>query len=401
MSSFTWLDYSEHDRQKAMEVVRLFAEKGTVDELGIGTVRDAFSDLLFPGTSTLHTRARYFLFIPWVYRRLEGREWGSGAELAAQARKDELALIGPLVEGGETEGVIGIEARQSLKRLPSLLYWQGLWVLGFRICESGRAAFHRQLAVVSRRRGSDALRTDDGEVVSQGGRVFWHPAIPEAPKGFPKEVSFQLTSAEARYIQDRARERVGQSLLAWLLREGKGLEEAAFPWEHPRLGEMRADHREQLQHARNLSDAMHGAPLLYNLMLAEQADRNGLVELYREAMAEWAESLAGRNHELRQWDQNAMWKLVLRQNPRVAMRTQDFVGRWLAIACNPVTAAAVPQNTKARGMIADRERALKGAQARLGNRRALELWNGDAGTAPLSYRWSNVQSLVADVLAAT
>ena len=66
-----------------------------------------------------------------------------------------------------------------------------------------------------------------------------------------------------------------------------------------------------------------------------------------------------------------------------------------------MTAAAVSQNAKARSMISDRERALKGAQARLSNRRALELWNGDAGTAPLSYRWSNVRTLVADVLAAT
>jgi Family of unknown function (DUF6361) len=34
-------------------------------------VRDTFSDLLFPGTSTLHSRGRYVLFIPWIYQAIE------------------------------------------------------------------------------------------------------------------------------------------------------------------------------------------------------------------------------------------------------------------------------------------------------------------------------------------
>jgi len=70
-SSFAWLDHSESDRRKALDVVDLFREQGTRDELGIGTVRDALADSLFPGISTIQTRAKYFLFIPWIYRALE------------------------------------------------------------------------------------------------------------------------------------------------------------------------------------------------------------------------------------------------------------------------------------------------------------------------------------------
>ena len=61
MSAFVWLDYSERERRKMLDVVDLFREHDTRDELGIGSVRDAFADLLFPGTSTIMTRARYFL----------------------------------------------------------------------------------------------------------------------------------------------------------------------------------------------------------------------------------------------------------------------------------------------------------------------------------------------------
>lgn len=71
MSTFVWLDYSERERRKMLDLVDLFKEHDTRDELGIGSVRDAFSDMLFPGTSTIMTRARYFLLVPWTYQRLE------------------------------------------------------------------------------------------------------------------------------------------------------------------------------------------------------------------------------------------------------------------------------------------------------------------------------------------
>jgi hypothetical protein len=47
-----------------LDVINFFLEKETREELGIGTVRDAFADRFFPGTSIIQTRACYFLFIP-------------------------------------------------------------------------------------------------------------------------------------------------------------------------------------------------------------------------------------------------------------------------------------------------------------------------------------------------
>jgi hypothetical protein len=44
-------------------VLEHFNEQGSVDELGLGSLRDAISNTLFPGTSVLLTRLRYFLFI--------------------------------------------------------------------------------------------------------------------------------------------------------------------------------------------------------------------------------------------------------------------------------------------------------------------------------------------------
>ncbi len=64
MSTFTWIDHSEKQRRQILEAIDLFREKDTRDELGLAGIRDAFSDMLFPGTGSLQTRARYFFFVP-------------------------------------------------------------------------------------------------------------------------------------------------------------------------------------------------------------------------------------------------------------------------------------------------------------------------------------------------
>jgi Family of unknown function (DUF6361) len=135
MSTFVWLDYSERERRKMLDVIDLFREHDTRDELGIGSVRDAFADMLFPGTSTIMTRARYFLLVPWTYQKLEKQKVGS-VEISAKARRAELSLVQPIEDSDDNDGKIGKLAKTTLKRLPSSVYWQGLGVWGIR-CFAG------------------------------------------------------------------------------------------------------------------------------------------------------------------------------------------------------------------------------------------------------------------------
>jgi hypothetical protein len=128
---FTWVDFAEDDRRKMADVIALFSEKDTRDELGLGGIRDAFADLLFPATSTIQTRARYFLFIPWIYQELERRRTPP-ADIERLARRDEIRLIHALENGRETEGVIGSLAKDRLMRLRSSIYWAGLGKLRIR-----------------------------------------------------------------------------------------------------------------------------------------------------------------------------------------------------------------------------------------------------------------------------
>ena len=55
-----------------------------------------------------------------------GQEKVPSAKMVERARYSETRLIYALLAGGENEGVIGGEARKSLQRLPSNIYWLGL-----------------------------------------------------------------------------------------------------------------------------------------------------------------------------------------------------------------------------------------------------------------------------------
>ena len=66
-----WIDFSKSERSKVLSVLDLLQEKGTLDELGIAPIRDGFANIFFPGTSTIQTRAKYFLIVPYALRDLE------------------------------------------------------------------------------------------------------------------------------------------------------------------------------------------------------------------------------------------------------------------------------------------------------------------------------------------
>src|SRR5688572_3474879 len=131
MASLTWLDYSDTERRKLLDVVDMFRDRDTRDELGIGTVRDAFADLFSPGTSTIQARAKYFPIIPWLYRQLEAK--GQVSDAWRAIGDAERRLIDVLLDSDDSKATIGSQARRSLKRIPSRIYWTGLERWGSRL----------------------------------------------------------------------------------------------------------------------------------------------------------------------------------------------------------------------------------------------------------------------------
>ena len=76
---------ADEDQKRAQDYLRSLSE-GTLDELGFGIIRDAFADLFFPATSTIMTRARYFILVPSIY--LKALEQGDDKTLADTLYRD-------------------------------------------------------------------------------------------------------------------------------------------------------------------------------------------------------------------------------------------------------------------------------------------------------------------------
>ena len=399
MSSFTWLDYSERERRQMLDVIDLFKEHSTRDELGLGSVRDAFADQFFPGTSTIMTRARYFLLVPWTYIRLEAKKVGFG-QVAERARRAETDLIEGIENSSDSRGNIGKYAKRTLKRLPSSVYWQGLELWGIRLFAGDQAQYHRgldryyqELQRHGRRALERSLEHDDLVLPN------WHPALDSLiPEDFPANCSLTLSAPEAEYLRDRIRlsPRTSGSLLAELVTRRHKDVDVAFAWEHPFLGELPESHRELLLHARNFSETMLGAALLYNLILAERIARKESVSEFSERLSDWAEQIAARASELSQWPRQRFWELVAQGNPRVTSGTRAFIESWWDLVLSG-SAQKLRDSQTARQIVNDRERRLKKNLARIDNPRARELWNGDSGSGQLEFRWAISQQLLADI----
>lgn len=394
-STVSWLDFSEQDRHHMQEVISLFRQRETRDELGLGSIRDAFADLLFPGTSTLQTRARYFLFIPWLYKDYEERQIPS-AEVPTRLRKDEIRLIRALQAAGEREGIIGDVSGASLQRFPSSIYWNGLRRWGILRFNGSQAQYHRALDWIYRQRRSDR-RTDDREPIGENVTDTWDDGLPPSPRGFPSQASMQLTAEEAHYLQEKLHLHCPLSLLTHLVDRCQPVDEVTFAWAHPEWAGFPQHLCVWLTHARNFSELLHGAVLLYNLLLAQLLPNTERVAAYQDALAAWRERVQERASELAAWDRKDFWELVHR-NGRIPPSTRLFVDRWLDLVLPVSRMPDLSNDGRACSLIRDREFHLKRTRSRFENRRQLEVWSGQSGTAQLNYRWPIARRIVNDIV---
>jgi len=239
--------------------------------------------------------------------------------------------------------------------------------------------------------------TDDGEPVEGWGGGNWDPALPHAPEGFPERLAFQITSPEAAYLQERVILSCSDSLLATLLDGCNPVENVAFIWQHPQLGAFPEEQRAWLIHARNFSEMMYGAVLLYNLMLAECSKQGELVEKYKTDLEAWRETLERRSAELVAWDRKAFWELVTRKG-QTGIPTRRFVSDWLNVLLAGEQFPDLANCQEARALVRDREVWLKRGRSRFESQRHLEMWSGAAGIAQLEYRWFIARRITNDIL---
>ena len=389
-----WLDYSEADQRRAREIVRMFSQPESRDELGLGQIRDALSDTLFPGTSVLLTRARYLLFVPWFYR--EGvRLRRQGSQLSSWVDTQERRLIGALRNGGDSSGLIGGVVGEQVQNLPSTIYWNSLRRFGILRYDG------TPTQIAGLRQASRPL-DDTTEFVERSDAV-WDPSMPGPPEDFFALTScdFTLTRDEATWLAERIGQAAPDTLLEFLVEKGSRRPDGAqFAWDDNEVNAAMGQVRDAVYEARRFAAAMHGAALVYNLLLAERAEELGLSQhegrrdYFTSRLDQWRDEI--EEHELREWDLDQLWALVARQGKPVSPPTRAFVSHWVSLLRGSSGLQLAGDQT-ARNVIREREIHQKRGQARLTNDRLMRQWGGASGSGRLNFRWPVVARLLNDI----
>ena len=153
-----------------------------------------------------------------------------------------------------------------------------------------------------------------------------------------------------------------------------------------------------LGHARNFSEIMHGAQLLYNLILAEQSKNSDRTDEYQERLNNWWTLIEQGDDRFANWNLQQFWSIVYKLNPRISARAKQFIELWIATVQAATSLAAVSESAAARDLISQREHQIKGSLARTRNERARDLWSGAAGSEQLDLRWRTSRRVITDIL---
>lgn len=370
-------------------------QKGVRDEIGFLIVHQRYADRFFPGTSVLHTRLRYALFLPWLYEDVRDARQ-SGLKPADRIARAEHRLTGRLI--GESGVIGGLVHPKPIDQPPSYVYWTALQKWGLLGERPGggswsRAQVNRLLAVAPK----SMLADDDDQPLERQPWPFTAPAPQAADWSGDGKLSFKLGKDEKRRLARSLRAVDSPafpgepSLLSRLV--GKPLAGAEHAWDEAIL-EMAGPERPALLRAGQAAALSAVGRVVYAALVEtvkETVDRRRCSNVQREALpevvADWGPQAAELDWEAFEEDMQSLSTPV-----REALAaTLEWIrnGSSDALALEPAYRCAEEYRKQRRARLA---RTLDGIERRL------EWNNEEHGAAePLHYRWRNVKRLLADL----
>ncbi|MCR5206037.1 MAG: DUF6361 family protein [Lachnospiraceae bacterium] len=226
-----WIDFSKKERNKVLSVLDLLSEAGTLDELGIAPIRDGYANIFFPGTSTIQTRAKYFLIVPYALKDMEfNNETNPNRILKDFDEVEKKCGKRFLANNSNTDGIIGSRSLGQgkwVKRTPADIYWAGLRNYGIftggtlSLSEYIRAicALKNQKATLAKLGNRNDAEEDDGDDKDAGELLrmqFWH--IPTYNPDWEETLNIKLSEDEGRFLKRQIIMSYPDSMMAYILK---------------------------------------------------------------------------------------------------------------------------------------------------------------------------------------
>lgn len=204
-SSINWITFKAEDVQQAREILKDLGPDSTVDSIGLGLPFEQISNILFPATSTLHTRLRYQFFIAAIIYKMYVESNSrplNNPEKRLYNLENELMEI--LKANNPDGGVIGRIAGAGLKYWPSQTYWGGLNTM--RIFADEPVSRIGIFDDLKNRRDKKLLNDDGGDEETYETAIEMKPDFMKIAMAmfrndnFKSNINFSLTKDEADFF---------------------------------------------------------------------------------------------------------------------------------------------------------------------------------------------------------
>ena len=232
-----FVNFNTEEKKRVAKMMQLLQESEAIEELGIGRVRDHFSNTLFPGTSTLQHHAKYFVVMPSLYYHtaFKSRKFQNLAEVSRYIKEAEVQITRQMAKWDNNQinttetGITGINTLKDalndynkyVKYDPAYIYGSGLARYGIipdtgverLILELDKKHFadpHNKGALKNEDTTEDAGDlTGDKQVIKACGESY------DCFNG--KTMSLALTEKEASFMKDRIHSSCDGTMLAYLI----------------------------------------------------------------------------------------------------------------------------------------------------------------------------------------
>lgn len=411
LSFLTWVDFDSDQKKKMAEVIRFFSEQGVRDELGFGTVRDVIADKLFPGTSTIQTRAKYFLFVPYIFLKLQDEASkseklrNSPERMQAFVEEEEQKLRNHLVTLEDSSGTFG-KRNEKLERYPNEVYWAGLKKWGVFKDEAGRSSYYEELGDrIQLFKDWEKKNKDDENDYSKRPNNFWNAEVEKLFRDSKvKEInSFELHPKEAAFLRSQINECCNGTLLNSILTNEIQIGEVETLWDLKVRKVINDQFKDILYHSKNFSLLVCGAVRAYFYYCATKLE-SSLVKDYEEFFEEWFVEV--KKNEYVEWKVEDFFSYLRTLDEKANVHiTQVFSSQFKKEFDKATTFKEMLDSDSLFNLIRKREMDLKKIKrARLSNEEPLKRWgNALNGVAFKAYgpdfRWGQSKRIILDIFA--
>ena len=396
-----WVDYSRQERETIKELLKMLGDSSSLDELGVGIVRDTISDLLYPGTSVLHTRAKYYILIPELFKKAmkSGLTTRSEVRRLIDADQDEIArtLRRAIDEetGTKALGIIGGRSDRAVKMKPTRIYWNALRTTGI-LCNPTLSYDDACGAVASYNKKNQNItikyETDDdaGDALDAENRGFTLFSAPcaQSIEDFLQNPTLHLTGDEASYLREQFMHVpiMKDTLMEYCLRTKTSFADKAF-LEIQSTANMSEELKYRLKLAVEFANFIYGAYIVYNLLFWENGGENATDEeksRLEDRYKTWKRTNIGLPHR------EEILNLVSGHEPYKGALRKFLFEFEAAVKANQTDVCSVEEKNLVKG----RERFCKKEKAKIGRAEPFV----ETQPAPMNYRHGTGQTIISDIL---